>query len=98
MHCLRLLLLPFCITLIQLTLDFSFHPKTMMKKLSSIIVVLALLVIGSSLSGSQVYDIDYRGPETHSCHPPPNRHRKNPFVCHGGVKPKNVRHSQTHGK
>ncbi|KAL8140641.1 hypothetical protein V2J09_006662 [Rumex salicifolius] len=75
----------------------------MMKKLSSIIIVLALLVsspliIGSSLSGSQVYDIDYRGPETHSHLPPPNGHRKNPFVRHGGVKPNNVRRSQTNGK
>ncbi|KAI8556373.1 hypothetical protein RHMOL_Rhmol05G0247700 [Rhododendron molle] len=28
---------------------------------------------GSEVSDSGIYDIDYRGPETHSYRPPPNR-------------------------
>ncbi|XP_019054189.1 PREDICTED: uncharacterized protein LOC109115044 [Nelumbo nucifera] len=33
----------------------------------------------------EVYEIDYRGPETHSYIPPPNQSRGRPFIHHGSV-------------
>ncbi|CAH1441972.1 unnamed protein product [Lactuca virosa] len=59
------------------------------------IIFLLLAVPGFSKDkhglGSEVYDIDYRGPETHSHRPPPNRNRP------GGVRHGNLnKHPHSH--
>ncbi|XP_021847389.1 uncharacterized protein [Spinacia oleracea] len=36
----------------------------------------------SKLNDEDVYEIDYRGPETHSHLPPPKRLKRNPYIHH----------------
>ncbi|KAL4563618.1 hypothetical protein LXL04_027663 [Taraxacum kok-saghyz] len=40
-------------------------------------LLLAVPAFSKEKLGSEVYDIDYRGPETHSHRPPPNRGNSN---------------------
>ncbi|KAH7865661.1 hypothetical protein Vadar_009444 [Vaccinium darrowii] len=41
---------------------------------------------GLDISDSGIYDIDYRGPETHSYRPPPNRSINKPAMEHRKFK------------
>ncbi|XP_021751625.1 uncharacterized protein LOC110717277 [Chenopodium quinoa] len=36
----------------------------------------------SKVKEEDVYEIDYRGPETHSHIPPPERFKRNPYIHH----------------
>ncbi|XP_010253574.1 PREDICTED: uncharacterized protein LOC104594796 [Nelumbo nucifera] len=60
------------------------------------LLLLSILLARSNLSegGSdatvtgldrEVYEIDYRGPETHSYNPPPKRSGGRPFIHHGST-------------
>ncbi|KAF8118920.1 hypothetical protein N665_0002s0221 [Sinapis alba] len=48
-----------------------------------LLVVPCFVAIGSEKTDSEVYEIDYRGPETHNSRPSPETsHSKPPFIHH----------------
>ncbi|CAH2074371.1 unnamed protein product [Thlaspi arvense] len=57
---------------------------------STVVILLMYLLlavpcfgIGSENTDSEVYEIDYRGPETHNSRPPPETlHGKSPYIHH----------------
>ncbi|KAL0728699.1 hypothetical protein Bca4012_024792 [Brassica carinata] len=58
---------------------------------STVVILLTYLLLaapcfaleGSENTNSDVYEIDYRGPETHNSRPPPETlHGKRPFIHH----------------
>ncbi|CAF1877900.1 unnamed protein product [Brassica oleracea var. botrytis] len=51
--------------------------------LTYLLLVAPCFAIGSENTNSDVYEIDYRGPETHNSRPPPETlHGKRPFIHH----------------
>ncbi|RID72900.1 hypothetical protein BRARA_B00079 [Brassica rapa] len=51
--------------------------------LTYLLLVAPCFAIGSEHTNSDVYEIDYRGPETHNSRPPPETlHGKRPFIHH----------------
>ncbi|KAF8036085.1 hypothetical protein BT93_C1931 [Corymbia citriodora subsp. variegata] len=87
--------------------------KTPMEVKSAVAAVFFLLLLLSSphfstgnLNGSNdsgVYDIDYRGPETHSSSiPPPTHSRRRPWIHQRSTKPppkvKNSKSANTNGR
>nr|GEW20636.1 transmembrane protein, putative [Tanacetum cinerariifolium] len=57
------------------------------------ILFLLLVVPGSSKEGpgSEIYEIDYRGPETHPQRPPPNRYGNVPHHKNRKMHPRSKR-------
>ncbi|XP_010558269.1 PREDICTED: uncharacterized protein LOC104826977 [Tarenaya hassleriana] len=59
-------------------------PKSKAVAVVWLLIYLFLAVKGTSgEKGMEVYEIDYRGPETHNSRPPPeNMHGKPPYIHH----------------
>ncbi|KAJ0234887.1 Transmembrane protein [Hirschfeldia incana] len=57
--------------------------STVLILLMYLLLVVSCFAIGSENMDSNVYEIDYRGPETHNSRPPPETlHGKRPFIHH----------------
>ncbi|GJU54602.1 hypothetical protein Tco_1228316 [Tanacetum coccineum] len=62
--------------------------------IATFFILFLLLVVPSSSKeglGSEIYEIDYRGPETHSQRPPPNRYGNAPHHKNRKMHPRSKR-------
>ncbi|CAA7034066.1 unnamed protein product [Microthlaspi erraticum] len=57
--------------------------STVVILLMYLLLAVSCFALGSEKTDSEVYEIDYRGPETHNSRPPPETlHGKTPYIHH----------------